>query len=121
MKSSDLIVLAALAAGAYLYTQRAQARATPAAAAAPTITGRPAPTGPAAAISGLVGLAAGIKSLFTGSTGTSYGTQSEGNAGEAEARAYYLSNLDSFAVNPPSTYNYNDGYTGGTGGWLDGQ
>lgn len=84
----------------------------------PTLTGRPQDP-IAKKVTGLLGLAAGIKSLFTGSTVR--GTQSEGSTGEQAAPDYYLSNLDSFAVNPPSTYSYNDGFTGGTGGWLDGQ
>lgn len=39
-------------------------------------------------------------------------------AGESQAAKYYADNRDLFAVNPPSTYTYNDG---SGGGWLDQQ
>jgi hypothetical protein len=42
-----------------------------------------------------------------------------GTAGEAAAAQYYVDNKDTFAVNPPSSYTFNDGTTSGTGGYLD--
>jgi len=127
MKQQQILLFAALGFGAYYLTTRkamaGTAKATPATATRPTITGAPYyTTDPTAARVGAVAsLFSGITSLFSG--GSSGGRVSEAgdassSAGEVQARQYYVDNLDSFAVNPPNSYTT---YTGNTGGWLDSQ
>ena len=133
MSPKNLMILAALGIGAYFLTTRR--------AVAGTTTGQvplPWSQSPTRAITANGQPAAGNQGLVTAglnlfnnliSAGSAPLVRTPGfnpgyypdTAGEVEARNYYLANPDAFAVNPPTSYQSNDGFTGGTGGWLDSQ
>lgn len=63
---------------------------------------------------------------YPGHLGQARSAESDGNAGEAAARDYFLGNQDAFAVNPPTLYQQqiwadNAAREQSTGGWLDSQ
>lgn len=63
---------------------------------------------------------------YPGHLGQARSAESDGNAGEAAARDYFINNQDLFAVNPPTLYQQqiwadNAAREQSTGGWLDSQ
>lgn len=125
MNPKNLLMLALLGIGAYFLVTR-QAKAGTAGkqpgqvwSQSPAAANAPGAQSPITAGLNLV------NSLFSGGTApiirdAGYTpAYTPDSAGESAARAYYTSNQDAFAVNPPTSYMSNDGSTGGTGGWLD--
>lgn len=116
MNNEKIIILAGLAVGAYFLATRASAAQpatrSPAASAQPTLYGNPTrsadPT--AARVGAVASLIGGIANLFGGGRVSEVGDASS-SVGEAAARQYYLSNLDAFAINPPSSYQTDSGWT----------
>lgn len=148
MIDNKKLLIIAIGIGVYLYTRKARA-ATSAPNIAKPAYANPAnpynnpylpgyvPPGQTAAQANPIGTALGlVSSLFNGLQGTLPGINTgmsangpyvpptdinEGNAGEAEAQAYFAAFPDQFAVNVPSTYNTNPAAYQSTGGWADSQ
>jgi hypothetical protein len=119
MSNNSTIIAVALGLGAYLFMTKAKAGSpvTQAGMARPTITGntqRPMQSDFAQNVGALGNLAGMVKGLF--GSGSSYQSANDGNAGEAQAREYFLSNQDLFAVNPPTSYSNYEGNYGGIDG-----
>ena len=121
----NLLILAAVGIAAYWFISR-QAKAAGSTAA----NSRAFFTSPARPYAGLQSgskypdassLVGAVAGLFGPKRPAYQSAESEGAAGESEARLYYMANLDKFAVNPPDSYSSDPVKLAPTDGWLDNQ